>query len=128
MKKVLVIFVLLVYSFSLLGSHVNVHYCMNKIAGWSFLDDPSDKECGRCGMKNTHCCKTEIKENKATSEQISPVQDTNGFHSEHSSTTYYIASIYFSSNPYKHAIQINPHAPPLELPFDPFSSFCIFRI
>ena len=127
-KRLLAILFLLTYSFSVLGSHVHVHYCMNKIAGWSLIDDPSDKECDRCGMKNTKCCKTEMKENKSTSEQISPVQIISDFHAKDILQVHTEASVFFTTTLYKNVVQISPHAPPLHSSIDPFSSYCIFRI
>ncbi|MEY4279182.1 MAG: hypothetical protein RL377_1186 [Bacteroidota bacterium] len=67
-KKILVILLLVMYSASTMGATIHVHYCMNKIAGWSFSSEKKDK-CARCGMKNTGCCKDEQKQLKVASEQ-----------------------------------------------------------
>lgn len=45
-----------------MGATVHLHYCMNKLVGWSLWDN-EEEECGRCGMKEdkTGCCKDEHK-------------------------------------------------------------------
>ena len=59
MKKTVVIVLMLIYSSATMGATVNLHYCMNELVGWSFLND-EDKTCGRCGMAEKDkegCCK-----------------------------------------------------------------------
>jgi hypothetical protein len=61
-KKIVVIFLMLIYGSATMGATVHLHYCMNELVGWSLWH--SDKEeCGRCGMKEdkTGCCKDEHK-------------------------------------------------------------------
>lgn len=62
MKKTVVILLLLIYGSASMGATVHLHYCMNKLVGWS-LWDSDEEECGRCGMKEdkTGCCKDEHK-------------------------------------------------------------------
>ena len=68
MKKVVVILLLVMYSASTIGATINMHYCMNKFAGFSFKEVKKDK-CPKCGMKNTGCCKDEKKQIKLTLDQ-----------------------------------------------------------
>jgi hypothetical protein len=67
-KKVVVILLLVMYSASTIGATINMHYCMNKFAGFSFKEVKKDK-CPKCGMKNTGCCKDEKKQIKLTLDQ-----------------------------------------------------------
>ncbi len=67
-KKVIVILLLVMYSASTIGATINMHYCMNKFAGWSFSNVKKEK-CSKCGMINTGCCKDEKKQIKLSSEQ-----------------------------------------------------------
>ena len=68
MKKAVVILLLVLYSASTIGATINMHYCMNKFAGFSFKEVKKDK-CPKCGMKNTGCCKDEKKQIKLTLDQ-----------------------------------------------------------
>jgi hypothetical protein len=61
MKKAIVILLLVLYSASTIGATINMHYCMNKFAGYSFKEVKKDK-CPKCGMKNTGCCKDKKKQ------------------------------------------------------------------
>jgi hypothetical protein len=67
-KKVIVILLLVLYSAATIGATINMHYCMNKFAGYSFKEIKKDK-CPKCGMKNTGCCKDEKKQIKLTADQ-----------------------------------------------------------
>ncbi|MEK0423376.1 MAG: hypothetical protein RLZ95_1286 [Bacteroidota bacterium] len=67
-KKALVILLLVFYSASTIGATINMHYCMNKFAGYSFKEIKKDK-CPKCGMKNTGCCKDEKKQIKLSADQ-----------------------------------------------------------
>ncbi len=62
MKRILAIFLLLIYTTSVFGVTVHVHYCMKKFAGISLLQG-ANEACKKCGMKNTksRCCKDEQK-------------------------------------------------------------------
>lgn len=68
MKKSFVILLLLIYSVSTIGATINMHYCMNQFAGWSFSSEKKEK-CAKCGMTNTGCCKDEKKQIKLTLDQ-----------------------------------------------------------
>lgn len=69
MKKSVVILLLILYSASTIGATINMHYCMNKFAGWSLISDKKDK-CPKCGMTNTGCCKNEKRQIKISLDQI----------------------------------------------------------
>ncbi len=62
MRRFLAILLLLIYTTSVFGVTVHVHYCMKKYAGISFLHN-KNQACKKCGMKNTKngCCKDEQK-------------------------------------------------------------------
>ena len=68
MKKVLLILLIVLYSASTIGATINMHYCMNKFAGWSLLSAKKDK-CSKCGMTGSKCCKDESKQIKITADQ-----------------------------------------------------------
>lgn len=68
MKKIAVILLLVLYSASTIGATINMHYCMNKFAGYSFKEIKKEK-CPKCGMKNTGCCKDEKKQIKLSADQ-----------------------------------------------------------
>ncbi len=72
MKKIIVIFFLLVYGFTAIGATVHLHYCMGNFVEWS-LKENKDSKCGKCGMKETAnkkgCCKDEHKEFKIKIDQ-----------------------------------------------------------
>ena len=64
MKKTLVSILAVFYLASSVGATVHLHYCMDKIIGWSLLNSCGDKcdKCGKCGMeKDGGCCKDENK-------------------------------------------------------------------
>ena len=61
MKKLVAIFLLLIYGITTVGATVHMHYCMNKLVG-SSLYQGKDANCGKCGMKKSAtkgCCKDE---------------------------------------------------------------------
>jgi hypothetical protein len=64
-KKVIILFVAMLYLSVVSGLAVNFHYCMGSIASISFehSTDHSDGSCSKCGMEKAenHCCKDEIK-------------------------------------------------------------------
>src|SRR6187431_609083 len=61
MKKILVSILAVFYLASSVGATVHLHYCMDKIIGWSLLNSSGDK-CNKCGMeKDGGCCKDENK-------------------------------------------------------------------
>lgn len=112
MKKAIVILLLVLYSASTIGATINMHYCMNKFAGYSFKEVKKDK-CPKCGMKNTGCCKDQKKQiklsldqQKAEFNQISSCQPIALTH-----------SFSISANPLMATFQkqgwIATHAPPL---------------
>lgn len=71
MKKLVILLVLLVYSAATMGATVHLHYCMDKLVGWSLLHDEKDNKCGNCGMteKKGGCCKDEHKQIKIEADQ-----------------------------------------------------------
>lgn len=118
----------MVYSTAVLGSHVHVHYCMNKFAGWSILESSSEKECDRCGMKNTKCCKIEIKENKAATEQNTSSSIATLLPWDLNHPIVFSSEYFFKTyTPLKVDIT-RPHAPPLLHENDMQSLYCIFLI
>lgn len=70
MKKIIVSILAIAYLGTSTGVMVNMHYCMGKLANWSFGSNVS-KTCGNCGMEtqNMGCCKDEHKFIKNSSDQ-----------------------------------------------------------
>jgi hypothetical protein len=81
-KKIVVIFLLVIYGFSSIGATVHLHYCMGKFVDWSLIDSKEDK-CDNCGMKGKSkegCCKDEHKEFKLkTDHQKGSIADFTHF-------------------------------------------------
>jgi hypothetical protein len=71
-KKLVVIFFLLIYGFASIGATVHTHYCMGEYVGTTLLENKNSK-CGKCGMKEDAkkkgCCKDEHKEFKLKTDQ-----------------------------------------------------------
>jgi hypothetical protein len=61
-KKIVVILLMFTYGSATIGATVHLHYCMNKLVGWSLWYNEKE-ECIGCGMKEdkTGCCKDEHK-------------------------------------------------------------------
>ena len=79
MKKLVVIFFLVIYGFASIGATVHTHYCMGEYVGTSLLENEGGK-CGKCGMKESTkkngCCNDEHKEFKLkTDHQKGSVAD-----------------------------------------------------
>lgn len=69
MKKIVVLLLLLVYGSATMGTTVHIHYCMNKMVGWSLVDS-KDHQCHTCGMeKKGSCCKDSKAQIKLASDQ-----------------------------------------------------------
>lgn len=54
-----------------MGATVHLHYCMDKVVGWSLVHDEDDT-CGKCGMEEKDrqgCCKDEQKQYKLKADQ-----------------------------------------------------------
>lgn len=71
MKKIAIIFLLVIYGFSSIGATVHLHYCMGKFVDWS-LTEPKEDKCDKCGMKGKVkkvCCKDEHKHFKLKTDQ-----------------------------------------------------------
>jgi hypothetical protein len=72
MKKFLVGILAVFYLTSAMGATVHLHYCMDKLVGWSLWY--SGDKCSKCGMKKTQsskkgCCHDEYKVLKAQKDQ-----------------------------------------------------------
>ena len=71
MKKIAVIFLLLIYGTATMGATVHLHYCMDEFVGWSLFSGKDDT-CGKCGMEEKDkegCCKDEQKHLKLKVDQ-----------------------------------------------------------
>ena len=72
MKKFIVSILAVLYLSSSIGATVHLHYCMDKLIGWS-LEHQKDNRCSKCGMikkqKGKACCKDEYKQLKLQNDQ-----------------------------------------------------------
>ena len=69
MKKVFVLLLLIIYGSATMGATVHFHYCMNKVVGWSLVDN-QDHKCHTCGMeKKGGCCKDSKAQIKLAADQ-----------------------------------------------------------
>ena len=57
MKKIAIIHLLLIYGFVNMGAVIHLHFCMDKLAGWSLWHSAKDKKCIDCSrMENKGAC------------------------------------------------------------------------
>ena len=73
MKKFILSIVTLLYIFGTTGTTLSAHYCMGRLADWSFGHSREDT-CGRCGMekksdRDNGCCSDEETFVKNTADQ-----------------------------------------------------------
>ena len=72
MKKFIVSILAVLYLSSSIGATVHLHYCMDKLIGWS-LEHQKGNRCSKCGMikkqKGKACCKDEYKQLKLQNDQ-----------------------------------------------------------
>lgn len=81
MKKFLVTILAFIYLITTVGATVHLHYCMDKLVAWCFVNEGSNKKvCPYCGMtksatdkhcekENQGCCKDEQKIVKLENDQ-----------------------------------------------------------
>jgi hypothetical protein len=75
-KKIVTIFLLLIYGSATIGATFHLHYCMNEFVGWSLWYGNKAKKCGKCGMKEKKggCCKDEQVQFKAEHQKAATTQ------------------------------------------------------
>lgn len=59
MRKLITIFLSLVYLATTSGIVISSHYCMGELKGHAFGQN-NDHLCGTCGMENTGCCHDDL--------------------------------------------------------------------
>jgi hypothetical protein len=119
----------MIYGSATMGTTVHLHYCMNKIVGWSLVDK-QDHQCHTCGMeKKGGCCKDSKAQIKLAADQqkADPAKNVN-FNCQLVSSQP-IASDYFLANTVALAIiPLQQNSPPL-LPISEAPEFlCVFRV
>lgn len=132
MKKFIVAILAILYLGSATGTTVHLHYCMDKLVGWSLRSEKEDN-CNKCGMskdlkkKSNGCCKDEHKQvklktdHKAT-ESFKVLQIDHGVQTNLYAT---LPSVNFST-----LTQENPlaHSPPRSTSSPVYILNCSFRI
>ncbi|MEP6594993.1 MAG: hypothetical protein ABJA71_03560 [Ginsengibacter sp.] len=72
MKKFIVSILAVFYLGSSIGASVHLHYCMDKLIGWSLEHSKNDR-CNKCDMSKRQngkgCCKDEYKQLKLQNDQ-----------------------------------------------------------
>jgi hypothetical protein len=129
MKKLLVLLLLMIYGSATMGTTVHLHYCMNKMVGWSLIDN-QDHQCHNCGMeKKGGCCKDSKAQIKLAADQ----QKADPAKSVHFNCQLVcsqpIASDYFLADLV--ALEIIPlqqNSPPLLPKLEAPEFLCVFRI
>jgi hypothetical protein len=124
MKRLLAIFLALIYIATTSGIVINTHYCMGEIADIA-LGASNDAKCGTCGMENEGCCHDDLQVIKLTEN--------------HHYTSINFEIPVFESISFNHAGQeyiaipsempagkIRNHSPPLPVSRNIF--FCVYRI
>lgn len=129
MKKFAVTILALVYITVSTGATVQLHFCTDKLIGWS-LTSVSPEHCGKCGMsKQGHkgCCHDEQKIIKVTKDQKSC---ENSFSFFNKALQPHQNFLYNKVNylPLRAALNPNSHAPPLEKQVAIFIYNCVFLI
>ena len=130
MKKFAVTILALVYLTVSIGATVQLHFCMDKLIGWS-LTNKTPEKCGKCGMsKQGHkgCCHDEQKVIKVTKDQKSN-ESSSSFLINNSLQPYQnITASNILYLPYGAALNPNSHAPPPGKQVAIFIYNCVFRI
>ncbi|RTL60038.1 MAG: hypothetical protein EKK37_04135 [Sphingobacteriales bacterium] len=140
MKKFLTTIIAFIYLISTIGATVHLHYCMDKLVDWGFMNGNSDKKaCPYCGMtksatdkhcakESKGCCKDEKKIVKLENDQ--KVSDATFQFTQISSDT---ISHTFHDYSFKCASALAEkfpvtHAPPRTQGVLLFVRNCVFRI
>lgn len=130
MKKVVATIFFFIYFITSSGATIQLHYCMDKLVGWSFSISSISK-CNKCGMeKKGHkgCCHDENKivktgkDYNATSSYFDILKcNLQAFKPIVATTEYFLV---FNS------VKIHPkiNAPPLLKPLPLYISNSVFRI
>lgn len=115
------------YSASTIGATINMHYCMNKLAGITLKSTSNDK-CPKCGMKNTGCCKDEKKQFKLHLDQQKLEQQFLKHLQGVSLDLSFTAATHKSINKFEKQNWVKLHAPPLLQGIDKQAFFGSFLI
>ncbi len=130
MKKFAVTILALVYITVSTGATVQLHFCMDKLIGWS-LTNRTPEKCGKCGMsKQGHkgCCHDEQRVIKVTKDQKSNEIFFSFLNNKALQPQQNILDSKILYLPYGAPLIPNSHAPPREKRVAIFIYNCVFRI
>ena len=119
MKKLLVLFLLMVYTAAGNGTALSIHFCMGDYSGMS-LEHKESPSCGKCGMEDREgCCHDQLQIIKFDSQASKPASfDTGLFqHLFHAGNEFTLESI-LTSDRFKITPLVMPvlyTGPPLHL-------------
>jgi hypothetical protein len=138
MKKIIASILAVLYLSASMGTTVHLHYCMDKLVGWSLLDHNS-RDCSSCGMpklrsgpeegcmvKMKGCCHDEHKQFKSEKDQASQL-----FFAFTKLTPVIAGLSYIGQGPLINTISVDQPAingPPLLCHIPLFLRNCNFRI
>ncbi len=119
----------MIYGSVTMGTTVHLHYCMNKMVGWSLVDN-QDLQCHTCGMeKKGGCCKDSKAQIKLAADQqkADPAKNANVHSllvcSQPIASDYFLADIVTLT-----IIPLQHNSPPL-IPIQEAPEFlCVFRV
>jgi hypothetical protein len=129
MKKLLVLLLLMIYGSATMGTTVHLHYCMNKMVGWSLVDN-QDHKCHSCGMeKKGGCCKDSKAQIKLAADQQKADPAKNANFNSQLVCSQPIASDYFLADIVALAIiPLQQNSPPLLPILEAPEFLCVFRV
>ncbi len=129
MKKFVVLLLLMVYGSATMGTTIHIHYCMNKLVGWSLVGK-NDQKCHSCGMeKKGGCCKDSKAEIKlAADQQKAEVSSNANFPATNNSLLPIVTDYLQIAIADQDADQIANFSPPLISKSETPEFLCVFRI
>jgi hypothetical protein len=129
MKKLVVILLLLVYGSATMGTTIHLHYCMNKMVGWSLIDS-KDHQCHTCGMeKKGGCCKDSKAQIKlAADQQKAEFSQVANFNSQQFCQLPIVSEYILAAIAETNATPTNNTSPPLLLSSASPEFLCVFRV
>jgi hypothetical protein len=129
MKKVVVLLLLMVYGSATMGTTIHLHYCMNKMVGWSLVDS-KDHQCHTCGMeKKGGCCKDSKAQIKlAADQQKAEFSQAANFNSNQFCLLPIVSDYMFTAIPVTNTEHTKNISPPFLLSSVSPEFLCVYRI
>lgn len=132
MKRLLIFILAFSYLVTTTGADMHLHFCMGKLAGWSFWAEDEKTACDKCGMEKEErpdgCCKDESKWMKIQDDQ--KVADQAFSFAKLSPAAHLHFPVYNAPTPLSATAGLHPqsHAPPRGGKVESYILNCTFRI